>query len=203
MKDKIFVLIQLQECDNRIARILQAKEQAPLKIQKLENELRAMETEFKADEDQLEALKKDRRQLEREIQELDGKIEKKVTPLLDQLQSPCLLPDGRRALVVGHKEGVQDVYLLERICGICGFIHSTCYCQAVEKAAGDGIVIRAAGDSRSLAGLIRDWAGIGFAAERPAGRAPAPAAEPASRGKPSRTRTTRSWTTTGRRSKGV
>ncbi|MBP1619252.1 MAG: NADH-ubiquinone oxidoreductase [Acidobacteria bacterium] len=27
-------------------------------------------------------------------------------------------------------------YLAERICGICGFIHSTCYCQAVEKAIG-------------------------------------------------------------------
>jgi Ni,Fe-hydrogenase III large subunit/Ni,Fe-hydrogenase III component G len=27
-------------------------------------------------------------------------------------------------------------YVAERICGICGFIHSTAYCQAVEKAAG-------------------------------------------------------------------
>lgn len=27
-------------------------------------------------------------------------------------------------------------FLAERICGICGFIHSTCYCQAVEKAIG-------------------------------------------------------------------
>jgi Ni,Fe-hydrogenase III large subunit/Ni,Fe-hydrogenase III component G len=26
-------------------------------------------------------------------------------------------------------------YMAERICGICGFVHSTCYCQAVEKAA--------------------------------------------------------------------
>jgi len=26
-------------------------------------------------------------------------------------------------------------YVAERICGICGFIHSTCYCQAVENAA--------------------------------------------------------------------
>jgi len=26
-------------------------------------------------------------------------------------------------------------FLAERICGICGFIHSTCYCQALEKAA--------------------------------------------------------------------
>ncbi|UCG37726.1 MAG: NADH-quinone oxidoreductase subunit C [bacterium] len=25
-------------------------------------------------------------------------------------------------------------FIAERICGICGFIHSTCYCQAVEKA---------------------------------------------------------------------
>jgi len=81
LKDKILVLIQLQECDNRITRILQAKEQAPLKIQKLEAELKAMESQFKADEDQIEALKKDRRQLEREIQELDGKIEKSSAKL--------------------------------------------------------------------------------------------------------------------------
>ncbi len=30
----------------------------------------------------------------------------------------------------------QIPFLAERICGICGFIHSSCYCQAVEKAAG-------------------------------------------------------------------
>ncbi|UCC75255.1 MAG: NADH-quinone oxidoreductase subunit C [Gemmatimonadota bacterium] len=35
-------------------------------------------------------------------------------------------------------------YLAERICGICGFIHSTCYCQAVEKAAGIEVPPRAA-----------------------------------------------------------
>ena len=34
-------------------------------------------------------------------------------------------------------------YLAERICGICGFIHSTCYCQAVEKAAGIEVPRRA------------------------------------------------------------
>jgi predicted nucleic acid-binding Zn-ribbon protein len=81
LKDKLLVLIQLQECDNRITKGLQAKEQAPLKIQKLEGELRAMEAQFKADEEQIEGLKKDRRQLEREIQDLDGKIEKSSTKL--------------------------------------------------------------------------------------------------------------------------
>lgn len=29
----------------------------------------------------------------------------------------------------------QVPFLAERICGICGFTHSTCYCQAVEEAA--------------------------------------------------------------------
>ncbi len=81
MKDKLLVLIQLQECDNRIAKVLQAKEQAPLRIQKIEDDMRAMENQFKADDDQTEAFKKDRRQLEREIQELDGKVEKSSAKL--------------------------------------------------------------------------------------------------------------------------
>ena len=34
-------------------------------------------------------------------------------------------------------------HLAERICGICGFIHSTCYCQAVEKAVGIEVPRRA------------------------------------------------------------
>jgi Ni,Fe-hydrogenase III large subunit/Ni,Fe-hydrogenase III component G len=34
-------------------------------------------------------------------------------------------------------------YLAERICGICGFIHSSCYCQGVEKAAGIEVPRRA------------------------------------------------------------
>jgi Ni,Fe-hydrogenase III large subunit/Ni,Fe-hydrogenase III component G len=34
-------------------------------------------------------------------------------------------------------------FLAERICGICGFIHSTCYCQALEKAAGVEVPRRA------------------------------------------------------------
>ncbi len=81
LKDKLLVLIQLQQCDNRIEKILQAKEQCPLRIQKLEDEVRVMESQFKADEDQIEAFRKDRRVLEREIQELDGKIEKSSTKL--------------------------------------------------------------------------------------------------------------------------
>jgi hypothetical protein len=75
------VLVQLQDCDNKIAKVLQGKEQAPLRIKKLEEDLKAMEAQFKADEERVEALRKDRRQLEREIQELDGKVEKSSAKL--------------------------------------------------------------------------------------------------------------------------
>jgi len=34
-------------------------------------------------------------------------------------------------------------FLAERICGICGFIHSTCYCQAAEQAIGLEVPARA------------------------------------------------------------
>ncbi|MEW6687029.1 MAG: NADH-quinone oxidoreductase subunit C [Candidatus Edwardsbacteria bacterium] len=37
----------------------------------------------------------------------------------------------------------QIPFLAERICGICGFTHSVCYCQAVEAAAGIEIPWRA------------------------------------------------------------
>ena len=37
----------------------------------------------------------------------------------------------------------QVPFIAERICGICGFIHSSCYCQAVEQAAEIEIPARA------------------------------------------------------------
>jgi len=37
----------------------------------------------------------------------------------------------------------QIPFLAERICGICGFVHSTCYCEATEEAAGIEVPPRA------------------------------------------------------------
>lgn len=37
----------------------------------------------------------------------------------------------------------QIPFMAERICGICGFIHSTCYCEAVEEAAEIKVPLRA------------------------------------------------------------
>ena len=38
---------------------------------------------------------------------------------------------------------IQDIYLIERICGICSHSHSTAFCQAVEEIAGVEIPARA------------------------------------------------------------
>ena len=35
--------------------------------------------------------------------------------------------------IAEKKDYVQDVYLAERICGICSFIHSQNYCQGIEE----------------------------------------------------------------------
>ena len=38
---------------------------------------------------------------------------------------------------------IQDVYLIERICGICSHSHSTCFCQGVEEIIGLDVPARA------------------------------------------------------------
>jgi len=76
LKEKINVLIQLQDCDNRIQAITNRKNKAPLTVQKLEDELKGADLKLQEDNNRSEALKKDSRTLEQEIQELEGKIEK-------------------------------------------------------------------------------------------------------------------------------
>jgi predicted nucleic acid-binding Zn-ribbon protein len=76
LKEKISVLIQLQDCDNRIQTLTNRKNKAPLKIQKLEDELKSAEAKLQEDNDRFETLKKDRRSVEQEVQDLENKIEK-------------------------------------------------------------------------------------------------------------------------------
>jgi hypothetical protein len=76
LEEKISLLVQLQECDNRIRDILRKKAEGPRRIGKLREELDAIESKFKAESDRLEMLNTDRRGIEKEIQELDSNIEK-------------------------------------------------------------------------------------------------------------------------------
>ncbi len=76
MKEKISLLIQLQDNDNKIKEILRRKNEGPMRIKKLEDELSIIENKFQEEYDKLELLKKDRREVEQEIQDLENKAEK-------------------------------------------------------------------------------------------------------------------------------
>jgi predicted nucleic acid-binding Zn-ribbon protein len=76
LKEKLSNLICLQDCDNRIRRIMDKKNEGPLRIKKLEDELNAIEQRFKEESSRFEALRKSRRNIEQETQDLESKIEK-------------------------------------------------------------------------------------------------------------------------------
>ena len=79
-------------------------------------------------------------------------------PALEEPESFSLLLEGERvaaaAVALGYNHRgmekaaesrtyVQNIYLLERICGICSHSHSTCYVQTVEALAGVEVPKRA------------------------------------------------------------
>ncbi len=79
-------------------------------------------------------------------------------PALEEPESFTLLLEGERVaaaqVCIGYNHRgmekaaesrtyLQNVYLLERICGICSHSHSTCYCQTVEDLAGVEVPKRA------------------------------------------------------------
>ena len=81
MKEKIRLLIELQDCDNRIKEIVNKKNEGPLRVQRLKDDLAATEKQFQEQSDRLDMLKKERRNIEREVQEVESKIEKSTVKL--------------------------------------------------------------------------------------------------------------------------
>lgn len=80
-------------------------------------------------------------------------------PALKEPENFQLALEGERIMEAGMRLGynhrgmekaceqrsyIQDIYLLERVCGICSHSHSTCFVQAVEEIAGLQITPRAA-----------------------------------------------------------
>ncbi len=76
MKVQIKKLIDLQNCDSRIADVKDKKEQGPIKIQELEEGLIAFENKLKDELGRLEAYKQEGRKIDREIEDIDSQIEK-------------------------------------------------------------------------------------------------------------------------------
>jgi len=75
------LLIQLQDCDNRIKGIIERKTEGPLRIKKLEDELNNHKMKCQEEYNRLESLRKNRRKIEQEIQDMDIKIEKSDSKL--------------------------------------------------------------------------------------------------------------------------
>ena len=76
MKAQIKKLIDLQNCDSRIADVQHKKEQGPIKIQTLEGELAAFGNDLKDELERLEVYKQESRTIDREIEDIDSQIEK-------------------------------------------------------------------------------------------------------------------------------
>jgi len=76
LKEKIRVLIELQNCDNRIREIEKKKGLGPAKIQALAEELETVSIGFQEDEERLEAIQKERRSIEQEVEDMENKLVK-------------------------------------------------------------------------------------------------------------------------------
>jgi Ni,Fe-hydrogenase III large subunit len=67
---------------------------------------------------------------------VDGEIVKEVKPRIGYVHRGVEKAAERRTYL-------QDVYLVERICGICNACHATCFCQTVEAIMGTDVPARA------------------------------------------------------------
>lgn len=86
MEAQIKLLIGLQDCDVRIRGIEKKKEEGPVKIQGLVDQLKVLEEKAEEELNRLEAYKRDRRGAEREIEVLEGRIQKSNSKL-DNIKS--------------------------------------------------------------------------------------------------------------------
>ena len=125
MKDKISLLTQLQDCDNRIQTMMTRKTEAPLKIQGLEDQLNSIETKLQEDNDRFETLKKDRRNVEQEVQDLENKIEKsneKLSLIKSNKEYTAALKeieDVKNAISLTEDKVIQCMEEIEEVEKIC------------------------------------------------------------------------------------
>ncbi len=125
MKDKIGDLIRLQDCDNRIRRVIIKRNEAPLRIEKSEEELKAIENTFREEYNRLESLKKSSRQIDQEIQDLENKIERsnlKLSQIKSNKEYTAALKeieDLKNAKFVTEDKAIQimeEIEDVERVC---------------------------------------------------------------------------------------
>jgi len=76
LKEKIKLLITLQDFDTRMAHILIQQKEGPKKIQRLEQRLNEVETQLAEETHQVEACTRDRRETELKIEDAENRLKK-------------------------------------------------------------------------------------------------------------------------------
>ena len=72
---------------------------------------------------------------------LTGEIVKRIPVDLDEAQSPCLLPDGRRALFAALKEGIADIYVVDLESGAYRNLTQDAFYDADPQISPDGKLV--------------------------------------------------------------
>ncbi len=75
------LLIALQNCDRRIEETSKKRDECPIRMASLDNEVRKAEASMNELEEKLEAVKKERRQVERDIEDLEARKKKSQAKL--------------------------------------------------------------------------------------------------------------------------
>jgi len=118
VKDQLKILVQLQACDSRISAIVDQKDKAPLRIQKLENDLLAAEENLREDAERLELLGKERREIEQEIQDFENKIDKsnvKLSNIKSNKEYAAALKEIEDLKTAKFQAEEKMIHLLEEI----------------------------------------------------------------------------------------
>ena len=81
MKKQIKILIDLQDCDTRIGELVSKKEEGPIRIRGLMEELKVLEGQFEEELNRLEACKKGRKEVEQKIEDIESGMVKSAIKL--------------------------------------------------------------------------------------------------------------------------
>ncbi len=76
LREKMRLLIALQNCDKKIQETRKKRDECPARIASLDSELEMAEASLTEAKEKLEALKKDRRQVERDIEDVEVRKKK-------------------------------------------------------------------------------------------------------------------------------
>jgi predicted nucleic acid-binding Zn-ribbon protein len=119
LKEEMSHLICLQDCDNKIGHIMRKRNEGPLKIKRIEDELGVIEKKHQEELDRFEALKKSGRDIDRETQDLDVKVEKssiKLSNIKSNKEYKAVLKeidDLKKAKFQGEEKSLQIMEEIE------------------------------------------------------------------------------------------